>query len=158
MEPHDEIENVLQPDALLWAMEPLGPPLGEAACSSWDSRRFPTPQEQQAAFDGEPTVPERGIPQARAMCRTCPLLESCRRYAQDSRDEHAFLAGATVDERRKKWRKTGEIAKRRRRVAELHALHVPTATIAQLLQCGESSIRSDLRKLGKGRSHLPPTA
>jgi ferredoxin len=158
VEPHDEIENVLPPDALFWAMEPFGPPLGEAACSTWDPTRFPTPQEQQAAFDGEPITPERDIPQAQAMCRACPLLESCHRYAHDSRDEHVFLAGETVEERRKKWRKTGEIAKRRRRVAELYVLSVPTATIARLLHRDESSIRGDLRELGKRRSHLPPTA
>ncbi|SEQ03504.1 WhiB family transcriptional regulator [Streptomyces radiopugnans] len=158
MEPHDEIENRLPPDALFWAMEPFGPPLGEAACSMWDPKRFPTMREQQAAFDGEPTVPERDIPQARAMCCTCPLLEGCRRYAQDSRDEHVFLAGETAEERRKKWRKAGEIVKRRRRVAELYALNVPTAIIARSLGQAERSIRSDLRELGKGRSHLPPTA
>jgi hypothetical protein len=157
VEPHDEIENVLPPDALFWAMEPFGPPLGEAACSTWDPKRFPTMREQQAAFDGEPTVPEWDIPQARATCRRCPLLDGCRRYAQDSRDEHVFLAGETAEERRKKWRKTGEIAKRRRRVAELYALNVPTAIIARLLGHAERSIRSDLHELGK-RSHLPPTA
>ena len=158
MEPHDEIEDVLPPDALFRAMEPFGPPLGEAVCSTWDPKRFPTKREQQAAFDGEPTAPERDIPQARAMCRTCPLLQSCRRYAQDSRDEHVFLAGETAEERRRMWRKAGEIAKRRRQVAELYTLSVPTATIARLLQRDESLIRNDLREVGKRCSHLPPTA
>ncbi|MFE7453066.1 WhiB family transcriptional regulator [Streptomyces griseus] len=158
MEPHDEIEDELSPDALFRAMEPFGPPMGEAACSAWDRTRFPTPQEQQATFDGEPTVPERDLSQARAMCRACPLLESCRRYAQDSREEHVFLAGETVDERRKNWRKSGEIAKRRRQVAALYTLSIPTATIARLLQRDESSIRNDLREVKKHRSDLPPTA
>ncbi|WP_326773024.1 WhiB family transcriptional regulator [Streptomyces sp. NBC_01445] len=158
MEPHDEIEDVLPPDALFWAMEPFGPPMGEASCSTWDPKRFPSQQEQQAAFDGESTMPERDLPQARAMCRTCLLLESCRRYALDSRDEHVFLAGETAEERRKKWRKSGEITKRRRRVDALYALRVPTVTMAQLLQRDESSIRSDLRELEKRRPDLPPTA
>lgn len=158
VEPHDDIENVLPPDALFWAMEPFGPPMGEAACSTWDETMFLSPEEQQAAFDGEPVVPERDIPKARAMCRTCPLLESCRRYALDSRDEHVFLAGETAEERRKTWRKSGEIAKRRHQVAELYALKVPTTMIARLLGRDESSIRSDLRQLGNGRPQLPPTA
>ncbi|MDH6608468.1 ferredoxin [Streptomyces sp. SAI-208] len=158
MEPHDEIEDVLPPDALFRAMEPFGPPLGDAACVTWDPNRFPTKREQTAAFDGESAVPERDIPQARAMCRTCPLLESCRRYAYDSRDEHVFLAGETAEERRTKWRKSGEIAKRRRRVVELYALNLPTATIARMLGRDESSIRGDLREVQKRHSHLPPTA
>ncbi|MDT0317973.1 WhiB family transcriptional regulator [Streptomyces millisiae] len=148
MKPHDEIEYLLSPDALFWAMEPFGPPLGEAACHVWDATRFPSQAEQQAAFDGEPVKPERDIPQARAMCRECPLLQSCRRYALDSRDEHVFLAGETAEERRRRWRKSGEVAKRRRQVAELCALKVPTVIIAQLLGRDESSIRNDLRILG----------
>ncbi|MCS0638697.1 WhiB family transcriptional regulator [Streptomyces sp. LP05-1] len=158
MEPHDEIEDELPPDALFWAMEPFGPPMGEAACSTWDRTRFPTPQEQQATFDGEPTVPERDFPKARAVCLACPLLEICRDYAQDSRDEHVFLAGETAEERRKNWRKSGEIAKRHRQVTALYTLDVPTATIARLLQRDESSIRGDLREVRKRRSDLPPTA
>ncbi|MFJ3041882.1 WhiB family transcriptional regulator [Streptomyces tendae] len=158
MEPHDDIEDVLPPDALFRAMEPFGPPLGEAACVTWDPNRFPSKRDQTAVFDGESTVPERDIPQARAMCRTCPLLESCRRYAYDSRDEHVFLAGETAEERRKKWRKSGEIAKRRRVVDALYALKLPTATIARMLGRDESSIRSDLREVEKRRSDLPPTA
>ncbi|MFJ3499781.1 WhiB family transcriptional regulator [Streptomyces sp. NPDC090135] len=158
MEPHEEIEDVLPPDALFWAMEPYGPPLGGAACSTWDESRFPSPERQQAAFDGEPVVPEWDIPEARAMCRKCLLLEGCRRYAMDSRDEHVFLAGESAEQRRKSWRKAGEIVKRRRQVAELYALNVGTAVIAQLLGRDESSIRSDLRELGKRREELPPTA
>ncbi|MEU9490643.1 WhiB family transcriptional regulator [Streptomyces sp. NPDC048215] len=157
MDPHDKIEDVLPPDALYRAMEPFGPPLGDALCVTWDPNRFPTIREQRAAFDEESVAPERDIPQARAMCRKCPLLESCRRYAQDSRDPHVFLAGETVEERRKKWRKSGEVAKRRRRVVELHALNQPTAIIARKLGRDESSIRSDLREVQKRRSPLPPT-
>jgi hypothetical protein len=152
VEPHDAIETLLPPDTLYWAMEPFSPPQGESACGIWNPNRFPTLREQQATFDGESTSPERDYPQARAMCRTCPLLESCRRYALDSRDEHVFLAGETAQERRKNWRKSGEIAKRRRRVSELDA--VPTSIIAGLLGRDESSIRSDLRELGKSRLHL----
>jgi hypothetical protein len=140
VEPHDEIEDVLPPEALIRAMEPFGPPLGEAACSTWDPNRFRSMREQLAAFDGEPIAPERDLPLARAVCRRCSLLESCRRYAQASRDEHVFLAGETSDERRKTWRKSGEIAKRRRQVAELHALRVPATTIARLLRRDESLI------------------
>lgn len=157
MEPHGEIEDVLPPDALFRAMEPFGPPQGDAACGTWDPSRFPSMSKQRAAFDGEPTVPVRDLAQARAMCCTCLLLESCRRYAQESQDEHVFLAGETADERLKKRLKSGEIAKRRRRVAELHALSVPTVVIARLLQRDESSIRSDLRELGKPRSGMAPT-
>lgn len=157
MEPHDEIEDVLPHDALFRAMEPFGPPLGDATCGTWDPSRFPSMSRQRAAFDGELAVAERDLPQARAMCCTCLLLESCRRYAQDSQDEHVFLAGETAEERRKKQTKSGEIAKRRRRVAELHALSVPTAVIARLLQRDESSIRSDLRELGKPHSGKAPT-
>ncbi|MEU3740143.1 WhiB family transcriptional regulator [Streptomyces sp. NPDC032198] len=158
MEPHDEIEYVLSPDALFWAMEPFGPPLGEAACHAWDAMRFPSKAQQQAAFDGEPVEPKQDIPQARAMCRDCSLLQSCRQYALDSRDEHVFLAAETAEERRKRWRKSGEVVKRRRQVAELHVLRVPTTMIARLLGRDESSIRSDLRNLGERDPQLPPTA
>ncbi|MFF9920377.1 WhiB family transcriptional regulator [Streptomyces globisporus] len=158
MEPHDEIEDVLPPDVLYQAMEPFSPPSGDGPCVTWDPNRFPTKREQQAAFDEESAEPDRDIPQARAMCRTCPLLESCRRYAQKSRDEHMFLAGETVEERRKTWRKSGEIDKRRRRVAELHALNLPTVAIARKLGRDESSIRGDLREIQKQQPHQPPTA
>ncbi|HJD84145.1 WhiB family transcriptional regulator [Kitasatospora aureofaciens] len=157
MEPYDEIDNMLSPDALFWAMEPFGPPMGDAACATWNPAHFPTQRDQQAAFDGESTMPERDIPQAREMCRKCPLLESCRRYGLDSRDDHAFLAGETVEERRRTWRKSGEIAKRRRRVAALHDRRVPTTLIASLLGRDESSIRNDLRELGK-RPYDPLTS
>lgn len=158
MEPHDEIDNVLPLDALFWTMDPFGPPMGEAMCATWDSARFPTRQAQQATFDGEPTVPERHISRAREMCHTCPLLDSCLQYALDSRDEHVFLAGETAEERRKKWRKSGEIIKRRRQVAALYEQQVSTAMIARLLGRDKSSIRNDLRELGKRCSDLQPSA
>ncbi|MEU2043470.1 WhiB family transcriptional regulator [Nocardia niwae] len=133
-------------------MEPVAPPVGSAACATWDPTRFASFNDQLAVFDGEPAQPERDILAARVICRSCSLLEDCRRFAYTSLDEHAFFAAETAAERRRKWRKSDKIAKRRRQAAELHQLGFSTSEMEKLLNRDERSIRNDLRAV---RLQLP---
>jgi len=147
---HNFINGVAADDLHL-ALEPITPPVGLAACATHDPRRFASPQQQQAAFDGDPINPVEDYKAARAICLECPLLAACRRYAEDSREEHTFLAGSSPDQRRARRRKHTEIAKRRLQVDGLRALGAPTQVIADLVGRDPSLIRSDLRALKQAR-------
>ena len=136
------------PEILYLALEPVTPPDGaDGACATHNPALFETPRRQQLAFDGEALDPGRDYPAARAMCMACPLLEACREYADDSREEHTFLAGMTPVERSSRHTKKTEITKRRRQVQELHRLEAPTSVIAELVGRDPSLIRGDLRAL-----------
>jgi len=63
-----------------------------------------------------------------------PILNACRKYANDSRDEHTFLAGSTPAERFSRRTKKTEITKRRRQVQGLHRLGASTSVIAELVE------------------------
>jgi hypothetical protein len=143
--------NAVAADALHLALEPITPPIGPAACATHDPRRFASPQRQQAAFDGNPINPVDDYKAARAICRECPLLAACRRYAEGSGEEHTFLGGSSPDQRRARRRKQAEIARRRRQVDALRALGAPTRVIADLVGRDPSLIRSDLRALKQAR-------
>lgn len=139
------------PEMLYLALEPVTPPGGSAACATHNPALFDTPRRQQLAFDGEALTPKLDYPAAQAMCADCPLLDACRRYAYDSRDEHTFLAGMTAAERSTRRTKKAEIARRRRQVRELHRLGASTAVIADLVGRDPSLIRGDLRALNRAR-------
>ncbi len=135
------------PQILYLALEPITPPDGTGACATHDPALFETRQRQQLAFDGEALDPERDYPAARAMCMACPLLEACRRYADDSHEDHTFLAGMTSAERFARRTKKSEIIKRRRQVQELQRLGASTSVIAELVERDPSLVRGDLRAL-----------
>lgn len=135
------------PEILYLALEPITPPAGVGACATYDPALFETRRRQQLAFDGEALDPERDYPAARAMCMACPRLNACRKYADDSREEHTFLAGMTPAERFSRRTKKTEITKRRRQVQELHRLGASTSIIAGLVERDPSLIRGDLRAL-----------
>ena len=77
----------------------------------------------------------------------CPILDACRKYAEDSREEHTFLAGMTPAERSSRRTKKTEIAKRRRQVQRLQRLGASTSVIAKLVERDPSLIRGELRAL-----------
>jgi hypothetical protein len=109
--------------------------------------QFATQRRQQLAFDGEALDPERDYPAARAMCMACPMLDACRKYADDSRDEHTFLAGMTPAERSRRRTKKSEITKRRWQVQNFTGLGASASVIAELVERDPSLIRGDLRAL-----------
>jgi hypothetical protein len=147
-----EFCTTVAPEVLYLALEPVTPPDGGgAACATHDPALFETPRRQQLAFDGEALDPGHGYPAARTMCMACPLLEACRQYTDDSREEHTFLAGETPVERSSRRSKKSEIAKRRRQVQALHRLEAPTSVIAELVGRDPSLIRGDLRALQQVR-------
>ena len=135
------------PEILYLALEPVTPPVGTGACATHEPTLFETRQRQQRAFDGEALDPEQDYPAARAMCMACPLLDACRKYADDSREEYTFLAGMTPAERSSRRTKKTEITKRRRQVQELYRLGASTSVIAELVERDPSLIRGDLRAL-----------
>ena len=135
------------PEALYVALEPIAPLAGTGACVTHDPERFVSPQRQQAAFFGEAVDPAVDYPAARSICLSCPLLAACRRYADDSCDEHTFLAGLTAGQRSSRRLKKAEIAKRRLQVSKLRALGAPTSVIADLVSRDPSLIRGDIRAL-----------
>jgi len=135
------------PDKLYLALEPITPPGGIGACATHDPVLFETLRRQQLAFDGEALDPERDHPAARTMGMACSVLDACRKYADDSREEHTFLAGMTAAERFSQRTKKTEIAKRRRQVLKLHRLGAPTSVIADLTERDPSLIRGNLRAL-----------
>ncbi|WP_433463900.1 WhiB family transcriptional regulator [Spirillospora sp. CA-128828] len=137
------------PEILYLALEPITPPDGTGACATHNPGLFGTPWQQQRAFDGEALNPKSDYPAARAMCTACPLLDACRRYADDSREEYTFLAGMTAAERSTRRMKETEIAKRRRQVQELYRIGATTSVIADLVGRDPSLIRGDLRALEK---------
>ena len=137
---------MMAPEILYLALEPVPPPDGTGgACATHDPALFETRRRQQLAFDGEALDPERDYPAARAMCEACPLLKACREYADDSREEHTFLAGMTPAERFSRRTKKTEIIKRRRQVQALHRLGASTSVIAGFVKRDPSLIRGDLR-------------
>jgi hypothetical protein len=135
------------PEVLHQALEPITPPTGSAACATYTPERFNSPQRQQAAFDGNPLDPAADYRAARMICLGCPLLAACRRYADDSGDEHTFLAGLSVDQRAARRRKMTEMTKRRLQVAALRELGAPTRVIAEFVGRDPSLIRGDLRAI-----------
>ena len=150
LDPYSFIDAVAADDLHL-TLEPVTPPVGPAACATHDSRRFASRLRQQAAFDGEPINPVEDYKAARAICLECPLLAACRRYAEDSREEHTFLAGSSPEQRRARRRKQAEIDKRRLQVDALRALGASTQVIADLVGRDPSLIRGDLRALKQAR-------
>lgn len=142
-----EFCTTVAPEILYLALEPVTPPDGGGACATHDPSLFETPRRQQLAFDGEALDPARDYPAARAMCTACSLLKACRKYADDSLEEHTFIAGMTPAERSSRCTKKTEIAKRRRQVQELHRLGAPTSVIAGLMGRDPSLIRGDLRAI-----------
>lgn len=147
----DEFIDATAPEVLYQALEPITPPTGDAACSIHAPERFFTPQRQQAAFDGEPVDPVVDYPAARLICIGCPLLAACRRYADDSGDEHTFLAGLSAVQRSARRRKKMEMTKRRLQVVALRELGAPTRVIAQLVGRDPSLIRGELRAIERAR-------
>ena len=147
----NEFVDMTAPETLYVALEPIVPPAGTGACATHDPERFTSHHRQQAAFDGEPVDPAVDYPAARAICLDCPMLAACRRYADDSRDEHTFLAGLTADQRSARHLKKTEMAKRRRQVSALRALGAPTSVIADLVSRDPSLIRGDIRALERHR-------
>lgn len=145
----NEFIDMTAPEILYTALEPISPPAGTAACTIHASERFVSPQRQQAAFDGDPVDPAVDNQAARAIRLGCPLLAACRQYADDSRDEHTFLAGLSADQRSTRRRKKTEMAKRRLQVGALHALGAPTPVIARLVGRDTSLIRGDLRAIAQ---------
>lgn len=143
----DKFIDSTAPDDLHLALEPITPPTGKASCATHDSRRFDSPQRQQAAFDGDPIDRIGDYRAARETCLGCELLAACRRYAEESREEDTFLGGLSPDERRARRRKKAEMAKRRLQVEALRALGAPTPVIADLVGRDPSLIRGDLRAL-----------
>lgn len=146
MDPYVLVDDLPAHD-LYRAIEPFAPPAGRGACARWCPDHFVSGEVQQAAFDGDPLVPLRDIAAARAVCRSCPLLEACHRYANESGDEYTFLAGATAAERAHRRRKRDEIAKRRMQVFRLNELKISTRVMAALLDRDESLLRKDLRSI-----------
>jgi hypothetical protein len=142
-----EFSTMMAPETLYLALEPIIPPAGIGACATYSPALFETQGWQQLAFDGEPVDPELHYAAARAICMACTLLDACRKYADDSREEHTFLAGMTAAERSTRHTKKTEIAKRRRQVQELHRLGASTSVIAELMERDPSLIRGDLRAL-----------
>jgi hypothetical protein len=143
---HNFIDGVAADDLHL-ALEPITPPTGSGACATHDPQRFASAERQQAAFDGDPIDPKQDYQAARVICLDCPILAACRRYAEESREEHTFLAGLSPDQRRARGRKQAEIAKRRLQVDALRALGAPTLVIADLVGRDPSLVRGDLRAL-----------
>jgi hypothetical protein len=135
------------PEIFYLALEPITPPAGVGACATHDPALFETRLRQQLAFDGEALDPERDHAAARAMCMACPLLNACRKYADDSGEGQTFLAGMTSVERFGQRTKKTEITKRRQQVQELHRLGASTSVIADLVERDPSLIRGDLRAL-----------
>ncbi|MGV9667378.1 WhiB family transcriptional regulator [Nocardia niigatensis] len=148
----DDFIDATAPEILYRALEPITPPTGNPACAAYLPERFVSPQRQQAAFDGDPVDPAADCPAARAICYSCPLLAACRRYAEDSGDQHAFLGGLSADQRFARRRKDAEMIKRRRQVAALREIGAPTGVIADLLGRDPSLIRGDLRLIERARS------
>ena len=141
----NEFIDATSPEILYGALEPITPPAGTAACATHHPERFVSPQRQQAAFDGDPVDPAVDYRAARVICLDCPLLAACRRYADDSREEHTFIAGLSADQRAAHRRKKTEMTKRRLQASALRALGAPTLVIAELVGRDPSLIRGDLR-------------
>ena len=65
-----------------------------------------TPLERrllQPVWDGDSEKASL-VERARKICLSCPVLESCRRYASDNLVEDGFLAGLTATQRRATWK------------------------------------------------------
>jgi hypothetical protein len=133
-------------DDLYVALEPFAPPRGTTgACAEHVPARFDSLRRQQLTFDGDPVDAEADYPAARAICLECPMLDACRRYANNSRDRYTFLAGLTGEQRAAQRTKRSEIVKRRLQAMRLDELGAPTAVIAELVGRDQSLIRHDLR-------------
>lgn len=65
----------------------------DAACRGAGEVMFPLGREGSPGY-------ERGLAEAREICRGCPLLDECFAYALRSGDDFSVLAGTTPDERR----------------------------------------------------------
>lgn len=145
----NEFIDVTAPEVLYAALEPITPPAGTAACANHDTKRFASPQRQQAAFDGDPVDPVVDYQAARAICLGCPILAKCGGYADASREEDTFLAGRSADQRSTRQRKKTEMAKRRLQVAALRAIGAPMPVIAEITGRDPSLIRGDMRAIAQ---------
>jgi Transcription factor WhiB len=87
------------------------------------------------------------IEAARNICRGCPVLESCRRYATDNLDEHAFLAGQTAGERSAGWTRHDRVALRRRKVRALYEAGATVTEMVDVLGTPRRTIEADIATL-----------
>lgn len=101
----------------------------------------------QAVFDGDSDDPSV-ISRARAICRSCPALIACRRYADESGDQHTFLAGMTAGEREENGRRSHVIARRRWNVRLLHAAGATVTEMLEVLEVSRRTIEADIEALG----------
>ena len=107
---------------------------------------FPDAQVQQGVFDGE--VDDAGLLDvARAACAASPVLDACRQFADDSLDEHTFLAGMTAAERSRSSRRALRTRHRKTVVQRMRATGVTVAEIMFYTGYPTRSIEADLAEL-----------
>lgn len=99
---------------------------------------------QRDTYDDEPVEPRR-INAARSLCRRCPGLRACQRYAVESAPEYGFLAGLTASERLRRLSKRDKMEARRRRIRALADRGISTAVIAAWEDMHATSVRRYMR-------------
>lgn len=92
-----------------------------AACRAVDPELF-----YPLGREGSPGY-ERGLAEARAVCSGCPVRGACLRYALDSGDAFAVLAGTTPGQRRELRLRLGRV---RLRKVKAPAKRGPKAPVA----------------------------
>ncbi len=70
----------------------------EGACVGLDSAVFFSPDAERGAAK---QMREQG---AKAVCASCPVIDSCREHALAAREPYGVWGGLTVDEREQLWR------------------------------------------------------
>ena len=65
--------------------------IGELPCQSFPDLFFPDQKGHGQAQD---------IASAKELCKACPLLEECRDYAIEAKEQFGIWGGLTLDERR----------------------------------------------------------
>lgn len=55
--------------------------------------------------DGTSGRYDQQIDEAKAICRTCPVMEACQAWAFDQREQHGVWGGLSAPERRNIWRR-----------------------------------------------------
>ena len=135
------------------ALNPVPLPLGDASCATPESPLTPALRD---VFDGA-SSDVSAVAAARELCRQCPMLIACKRYADSAGDQTTFLAGATADERAAAQTKQLKLALRRKQTESLKRLGLSTTDIANLLGVHVTVIRADLRFVGEAiKVHRPP--
>jgi hypothetical protein len=92
------------------------------------------------------------VERARRICRGCPVLEACRRYATDDLVEHGVLAGLTAAQRRATWTREDRRALRRHKVRALYEVGATVAEMAEVLKTPQRTIEADIAVLGPSGS------